>query len=351
VARPGKTFGQVPECRVSDLALWVLFAVVIGVFLTVDLVLVHRRHGPMPFKTAIFWVAIWITLGLGFGLLVWQTRGSVAGGEYLAGYLLEYSLSVDNIFVFAMLFAYFAVPVQNQRQLLFWGVLGAIIFRAIFIVGGIALIHAFEPIVYVFGAILIATGIRMARTVEEKVDPEGNRILRLVRRFVPMIDSYEGDKFFVRRAGRRLATPLFAALVTIELSDIMFAIDSVPAILAITTDPFIVLTSNAFAILGLRSLYFVLANALDRFIYLRVGLGAILVVAGIKMLTSGFIEIPIFVSLAVIAGILLVSLVASLWATRRGTSGQLPDAGQVAQDQAHVGGVKDTADEQVRAAQ
>jgi tellurite resistance protein TerC len=164
VARPGKTFGQVPECRVSDLALWVLFAVVIGVFLTVDLVLVHRRHGPMPFKTAIFWVAIWITLGLGFGLLVWQTRGSVAGGEYLAGYLLEYSLSVDNIFVFAMLFAYFAVPVQNQRQLLFWGVLGAIIFRAIFIVGGIALIHAFEPIVYVFGAILIATGIRMART-------------------------------------------------------------------------------------------------------------------------------------------------------------------------------------------
>jgi tellurite resistance protein TerC len=166
-----------------------------------------------------------------------------------------------------------------------------------------------------------------------------------------MIDSYEGDKFFVRRAGRRLATPLFAALVTIELSDIMFAIDSVPAILAITTDPFIVLTSNAFAILGLRSLYFVLANALDRFIYLRVGLGAILVVAGIKMLTSGFIEIPIFVSLAVIAGILLVSLVASLWATRRGRPGQLPDAGQVAQDQAHVGGVKDTADEQVRAAQ
>ena len=302
----------------SDIALWVLFAVVIGIFLAVDLFLVHRRSGPMPVRTALIWVAVWISLGLGFGFIVWQTRGSVAAGEYLAGYLLEYSLSVDNIFVFAMLFGYFAVPAGNQRQLLFWGVLGAIVFRAIFIVGGIALIHAFEPIVYVFGAILIITGIRMARTVEEEADPEANRILRLVRRFLPMTETYEGDKFFVRRAGKRLATPLFAALITIELSDVMFAIDSVPAILAITTDPFIVLTSNAFAILGLRSLYFVLAGALDRFIYLRIGLGAILVVAGVKMLTSGFIEIPIFVSLGVIAGILAVSLIASLWATRRG---------------------------------
>jgi tellurite resistance protein TerC len=308
----------------TDLALWALFAVVIGVFLAVDLFLVHRRHGPMPVKTALFWVAVWISLGIGFGLIVWQTRGAVAAGEYLAGYLLEYSLSVDNIFVFAMLFGYFAVPVENQRQLLFWGVLGAIVFRAIFIVGGIALIHAFEPIVYVFGAILIITGIRMARTVEEEADPEANRILRLVRRFLPMTENYEGDKFFVRRAGKRLATPLFAALITIELSDIMFAIDSVPAILAITTDPFIVLTSNAFAILGLRSLYFVLANALDRFIYLRIGLGAILVVAGLKMLTSGFIEIPIFVSLGIIAGILAVSLIASLWVTRRGGSHEPP---------------------------
>jgi tellurite resistance protein TerC len=302
---------------VSDIALWALFAVVIGLFLTVDLFLVHRRHGPMPMRTALFWVAVWISLGLGFGLIVWQTRGGVAAGEYLAGYLLEYSLSVDNIFVFAMLFGYFVVPIANQRQLLFWGVLGAIVFRAIFIVGGIALIHAFEPIIYVFGAILIITGIRMARTVEEEADPEANRILRLVRRFLPVTEKYEGDKFFVRRAGRRMATPLFAALVTIELSDIMFAIDSVPAILAITTDPFIVLTSNAFAILGLRSLYFVLAGALDRFIYLRIGLGAILVVAGLKMLTSSFIDIPIYISLGVIAGILVLSLVASLVATRR----------------------------------
>jgi tellurite resistance protein TerC len=304
----------------SDIWLWTIFAVVIGAFLTIDLFLVHRRHGPMPMRTALLWVAIWVSLGLGFDVFVWQTRGGVAAGEYLAGYLLEYSLSVDNIFVFAMLFSYFAVPVNNQRQLLFWGVIGAIVFRALFIIGGIALIHAFEPIVYVFGALLVVTGIRMAMTVEEEADPEANRILRLVRRLVPVTERYEGDKFFVRRAGRRMATPLFAALVTIELSDIMFAIDSVPAILAITTDPFVVLTSNAFAILGLRSLYFVLAGALDRFIYLRYGLGAILVVAGIKMLTSGFIEIPIYVSLGVIAGILAVSLVASLVATRRGGS-------------------------------
>jgi tellurite resistance protein TerC len=306
-----------PEERVPEITLWIIFAVVIGAFLAIDLFLVHRRQGPMPMRTALFWVAVWISLGLGFAVFVWQARGGVAAGEYLAGYLLEYSLSVDNIFVFAMLFSYFAVPVENQRQLLFWGVFGAIVFRAIFIVGGIALIHAFEPIVYVFGAILIITGIRMAMTVEEEADPEANRILRLVRRVLPVTEGYEGDKFFVRRAGRRLATPLFAALVTIELSDIMFAIDSVPAILAITTDPFVVLTSNAFAILGLRSLYFVLAGALDRFIYLRLGLGAILVVAGLKMLTSGFIHVPIWISLGVIAGILAVSLIASLLVTRR----------------------------------
>lgn len=296
---------------------WSIFAIVITAFLAIDLLLVHRRTGPMPMRTALVWVAVWVALGLAFAVYVWQTRGGVAAGEYLAGYLLEYSLSVDNIFVFAMLFGYFAVPVANQRQLLFWGVLGAIVFRAIFIVGGIALIHAFEPIVYVFGALLILTGIKMARSVDEEVDPEANTVLRLVRKWLPVTERYEGDKFFVRRAGKRMATPLFAALVTIELSDIMFAIDSVPAILAVTTDPFVVLTSNAFAILGLRSLYFVLAGMLDRFVYLRLGLGAILVVAGLKMLTAEFIDIPIAISLAVIAGILAVSLIASLIVTRR----------------------------------
>ena len=329
--------------------MWAVFAAVIGTFLAIDLLVVQRSGGRLRMRTALGWVAVWISLGLGFGLFVLQTRGATPAGEYLAGYLIEYSLSVDNIFVFAMLFGYFAVPAEQQRRLLFWGVLGAIAFRAIFIVGGIALIHAFEPIVYVFGALLILTGIRMARSIDEDADPEANAVLRLVRRLMPVAERYEGGAFFVRRNGRRLATPLFAALVTIELSDIMFAIDSVPAILAITTDPFIVLTSNGFAILGLRSLYFVLAGMLDRFAYLRLGLAAILVFAGLKMLLADVIELPIAVSLAAIGLILAASLGASLWTTRR--SRPLPQAAQMGQHEDKVGGVESATDEQVVAAQ
>lgn len=300
----------------TDLLAWGVFALLLAVFLAIDLFLVERRSGPLRLRTALAWVAIWVSLGLGFGLFVWQTRGAEAAGAYLAGYLIEYSLSADNVFVFAMLFAYFAVPAENQRRLLFWGVLGAIVFRAIFILGGIALIEVFDPVIYVFGALLIITGIRMARTVEEGVDPEGNAVLRLIRRWLPLSESYDGAHFFTRRDGRRLATPLFAALVAIELSDIMFAIDSVPAVLAITTDPFLVLTSNGFAILGLRSLYFVLAGMMDRFVYLKLGLGAILVFAGAKMLLSDIFHVSTFVSLGVIAAILVMSLAASLIATR-----------------------------------
>ncbi|MDQ3938307.1 MAG: TerC family protein [Chloroflexota bacterium] len=296
---------------------WLIFGAVLGTFLAIDLFFVQRRHGPMRVRTALVWVAIWVSLGLGFAVFVYLTRGTEAAGAYLAGYLIEYSLSADNVFVFAMLFAYFAVPAENQRLLLFWGVLGAIVFRAIFILGGIVLIHLFEPAIYVFGAILIVTGVRMAMTVEEGVDAEGNAVLRVLRRWLPMSSGYAGRAFFVRRDGRRLATPLLAALVAIELSDIMFAIDSVPAILAITTDPFIVLTSNGFAILGLRSLYFLLAGMLGRFVYLRLGLGAILVFAGAKMLLSDVFPISTFISLGVIALILVVSIGASMIATRR----------------------------------
>jgi tellurite resistance protein TerC len=295
-----------------NLTSWVIFATLIAVCLAIDLFFVQRRHGPLRMRAALVWVAIWVSLGLAFGIYVWQTHGVTAAGEYIAGYLIEYSLSVDNIFVFAMLFAYFAIPAEHQRRLLFWGVLGAIVFRAIFVLGGIALIHAFEPVVFIFGAILILTGVRMARSVDEDADPEANFVLRMVRRFVPVETTYRGGSFLLRRGGRVIATPLFAALITIELSDIVFAIDSVPAILAITTDPFIVLTSNAFAILGLRSLYFVLSGMLDRFAYLRYGLAAILVLAGLKMLASQHIEVPIAVSLAAIGVILLLSLVASL---------------------------------------
>ncbi|HSH21326.1 MAG TPA: TerC family protein [Candidatus Caenarcaniphilales bacterium] len=301
----------------TELWSWGLFAAVLATFLAIDLFMVQRRSGPLTIKSALVWVAIWVSIGLGFAVFVWQTRGTEAAGAYLAGYLIEYSLSADNVFVFAMLFAYFAVPAENQRRLLFWGVLGAIVFRGIFILGGIALIHVFEPVIYVFGVLLILTGIKMARSGEEGMDPEGNAVLRVIRRRLPVSERYDGPRFFTRRNGRLLATPLFAALVAVELSDVMFAVDSVPAILAITTDPFLVLTSNGFAILGLRSLYFVLAGMLDRFVYLKLGLGAILVFAGAKMLLSDMIHLPTFVSLGVIGAILGVSLVTSLIATRR----------------------------------
>ncbi len=301
----------------TDFWPWAVFGLVLGVFLFIDLVMVQRRSGVMRMRAALAWVAVWVSLGLGFAVYVGLTRGGEAAGAYLAGYLIEYSLSADNVFVFAMLFAYFAVPAENQRRLLFWGVLGAIVFRAVFILAGIALIELFSPIIYVFGALLIVTGIKMARSKDEGMDPEANAVLRLIRRRLPVSAQYDGPHFFTRINGRRFATPLFAALVAVELSDIMFAIDSVPAVLAITTDPFIVLTSNGFAILGLRSLYFVLAGMLDRFVYLKLGLGAILVFAGAKMVLSDIIHLPVFLSLGVIAAILLVSLVASLIATRR----------------------------------
>ena len=300
-----------------DYVSWIIFAAIVGGLLFVDLFIFHRDAHAVKMREAGIWVTVWVSLGLAFGGWIFLTRGTTSGAEYLAGYLIEYSLSMDNVFVFAVLFAYFGVPPQYQHRLLFWGVLGAIVFRAIFILGGIFLIHLFEPVIYVFGLILIVTGIRMARTVEEGVDAEGNAVIRVLRRWLPMSPRYEGRAFFVRRDGRRLATPLLAALVAIELSDIMFAIDSVPAILAITTDPFIVLTSNGFAILGLRSLYFLLAGMLGRFVYLRLGLGAILVFAGAKMLLSDVFPISTLVSLAVIALVLVVSIGASMIATRR----------------------------------
>jgi tellurite resistance protein TerC len=301
----------------ADWGPWLVFALVLGTFLAIDLFFVQRRTGVLSIRAASGWVALWVSLGLAFAVYVLYSRGGEAAAAYLAGYLIEYSLSADNVFVFAMLFAYFGVPAEHQRRLLFWGVLGAIFFRAVFILGGILLIHLFEPAIFVFGAILIVTGLRMARAADEGMDPEGNAIIRLARRFLPMTNRYHGRAFITRENGKLLATPMLAALVAIELSDIVFAIDSVPAILAISTDPFVVLTSNGFAILGLRSLYFLLAGMLGRFVYLRFGLAAILVFAGLKMLLSPWIHIDTLISLLVIAGVLIVSIVASLYATRR----------------------------------
>jgi tellurite resistance protein TerC len=299
-----------------DIVSWIIFAVAIFGLLALDLFVFHREAKPVRMREAATWVAVWVTLGLSFGGWIFLTRGSTSGAEYLAGYLIEYSLSMDNVFVFAVLFAYFAVPPAYQHRLLFWGVLGAIVFRAIFILAGTALLASFHFIIYVFGALLLFTAWRMVTAGTDNVDPSANPVLRAMRRVIPVTNEYEGQKFFTRRNGKLWATPLFAALVVVETSDIMFAIDSVPAILAITTDTFIVFTSNAFAIMGLRSLYFLLAGLIDRFEYLKYGLAALLAFAGLKMLLSDVIHIDVWVSLGIIVAILLVSVVISLLATR-----------------------------------
>ena len=299
----------------ADVLPWIALALIVGGMLALDLLVVNRDPKPVPFRKAAAWSVVWISLALGFGLFVAASQGGEAGGEYLAGYLIELSLSVDNVFVFALIFAAFAVPAAYQHRLLFWGILGAIVFRAAFIAAGTAVLEAAHWMIYLLGVLLVVTGIRLARSRGHAVDPEKNPVLRLFRRVVPMTDDYRGAAFVVVEAGRRLATPLLAALVAVETTDIMFALDSIPAVFAITTDPFIVFSSNLFAILGLRSLYFLLAGLLDRFVYLKVGLAALLVFAGAKILTSSILPIPIAVSLGVIALILGTAIAASLIAT------------------------------------
>ncbi len=309
-----------------DIVSWVIFAVVVLGLLSLDLFVFHREAKPVRMREAGTWVAVWVTLGLGFGGWIFLTRGATSGGEYLAGYLIEYSLSMDNVFVFAVLFSYFGVPAAYQHRLLFWGVFGAIVFRAIFILAGTALLERFHIVVYVFGLLLLFTAWRMVTAGAENVDPSKNIFLKLIRRAMPVTHDFDGPKFFTRRNGRLFATPLFAALVVIESSDIMFAIDSVPAILAITTDTFIVFTSNAFAIMGLRSLYFLLAGLIDRFEYLKYGLAALLAFAGVKMLLSDVIHIDIWLSLGVIVGTLVVTAVASLLYSRGRPRRELDEA-------------------------
>ncbi|HSK93260.1 MAG TPA: TerC family protein [Candidatus Angelobacter sp.] len=299
-----------------DYVSWIIFVVAVGGLLSLDLFVFHREAKPVRMREAAAWVTVWVTLGLSFGGWIFLSEGATKGAEYLAGYLIEYSLSMDNVFVFAVLFAYFGVPAQYQHRLLFWGVMGAIVFRAIFIVAGTALLSAFHFIIYIFGALLLFTAWRMVTAGTGHVDPSANPVLRLMRRVIPVTESFEGQRFFVRRNGKLWATPLFAALVVVETSDIMFAIDSVPAILAITQDTFIVFTSNAFAIMGLRSLYFLLAGLIDRFEYLKYGLAALLAFAGMKMLLTDVIHLDVWVSLGIIVTILLVSVVISLLATR-----------------------------------
>lgn len=280
--------------------------------LVIDL-LAHRRAHVVSIREALGWSSIWLSLGLGFGVVVWLSQGGTAGGEYFAAYLVEKSLAVDNVFVFALLFSYFAVPPQYQHRVLFYGVLGALVMRAGFIAAGAVLLERFHWIIYVFGALLLLTGIKMARHREFEVHPDRNPMVRLTRRLVPMTTEYHGQRFWIRQAGRWLATPLLVVLVAVETTDLVFAVDSIPAVFAVTSDPFLVFTSNAFAILGLRALYFLLAGAMHRFTYLRYGLAAILVFVGAKMLLTDLYKIPIWISLSVIIALIGGAIAASWW--------------------------------------
>ncbi|HEY4668394.1 MAG TPA: TerC family protein [Tepidiformaceae bacterium] len=293
---------------------WVAFIALVAALLAVDLLVVHREAHVVAVREAAIWSTIWVALGLSFGAFVWVWLGQDRAGEYLAGYLVEKSLSVDNVFVFSMIFTYFAVPPQFQHRVLFWGVFGALVMRAVFIIAGAALLSAFHIVLYVFGILLVFTGLKMLGHQEMELDPQQNRALRVLRRFIPISNEYHGQRMFVSQAAGRVATPLFAVLFLIEVTDVVFAIDSIPAVLAITREPFIVFTSNAFAILGLRALYFLLADLAGRFVHLKKGLAAILLLVGAKMLLTDIYHVPIWLSLAGIASILAVSIAASLLA-------------------------------------
>ncbi|KPK99298.1 MAG: hypothetical protein AMJ91_08295, partial [candidate division Zixibacteria bacterium SM23_73_3] len=282
-----------------------------------DLGVFHRKAHVIKIKEALAWSAFWITLALLFNLGIYFWRGPETALEFLTGYLIEKSLSLDNLFVFLLIFSYFRVPSLYQHKVLFWGIIGALIMRAVFIFTGIALVQKFHWVIYIFGAFLILSGIKMGLQKGKEIHPERNPVLRLFRRFMPVTDGYEDSKFFIKRAGRYLATPLFIVLLVVETTDVIFAVDSIPAILAITLDPFIVYTSNVFAILGLRALYFALAGLMRLFHYLHYGLSAILVFVGVKMLLVDVYKIPVAIALGVVASILLISVIASIIRPRK----------------------------------
>jgi tellurite resistance protein TerC len=296
---------------------WIALIAAVPVLTAVDLLVFARGRHEISAKVAALWTLAWVTLGLSFALVLGATQGSRAAGEYVAGYLVEWSLSIDNLFVFAVIFGYFAVPKDLQPRVLMYGVLGALVFRGIFIAIGAAALGAAHWVIYVFGAFLIFTSYRLATSSDENVDPSRNKLLLLVRRFVPSTNDYRGTRTFVRERGRWLATPIFAVLLVVASTDVVFAIDSIPAIFAITDEAFIVLAANIFAVMGLRAAYFMIVGALDRFEYLHYGLAAVLAVVGLKMLTSEFYDPPVWMTLGVVVVILGIAILASLWATRK----------------------------------
>ncbi len=324
--------------------LWGIFAAVVVVMLALDLGVFHRKSHIVGFREAATWSAVWATLSMLFCGFVWKTQGSVAGMEFLSGYLIEMSLSVDNIFVFIVIFSALGIPALHQHRVLFWGILTAVVLRGLMIWLGVAMITRFHWLMYVFGAFLIVTGAKLFWSWYKNEDeqPDNSMIVRFVQRVLPSTPKLHGKHFFVRENAKWLATPLFTALVLVELSDVVFALDSIPAIFAITTDPFIIFTSNIFAILGLRSMFFMVAGMLDRFHFLKVGLSAVLVFVGIKMVIVDVLKITPAASLAVIAGLLGASVIASLVRPR---SLNLPPAMQDVQAAQDVQDAQDAQDE------
>jgi tellurite resistance protein TerC len=298
---------------------WLWFAFLAGVvaMLLVDLLVLHKEAHDVTIREAAITSIVWIAIGLSFSLVLWAVldNGSTAAVRYLTGYVIEKSLSVDNVFVWAVIFGYFSVPGKYQHRVLFWGIFGALVMRAIFILVGAQLLESFDWMLFVFGGFLVFTAVRVATHDDDEIHPENNPVLKLVRRFVPVTAEYDGQRLFTKHNARRMATPLFVVLVLIEATDVVFAVDSVPAILAVSTDRFIVFSSNALAILGLRALYFLLEGVRDRLVYLNTGLGVILAYVGVKMIVSHWYHIDSLISLAVIAVVLTITVVTSMRAT------------------------------------
>ena len=296
----------------TDLIFWIGFNVFVLLMLAVDLGIFNRKAHMVSVKEAIIWTAVWITLAMCFNALIYYWQGHAKALEFFTGYVIEKSLSVDNIFVFVLIFSYFKTPSVHQHKILFWGIIGALIMRAAFIFAGVAIIEKFHWTIYIFGVLLIFTGYKMLVQKDKTIDPEKNLVIKLFQKIVPFTNELHGGKFFVKQDGKRFATPLFLALIVVETTDLIFAVDSIPAILAITQDEFIVYTSNVFAILGLRSLYFALAGMMDKFRFLSKGLSLILMFVGVKMLIVDFYKLPMLIALLVIVVILIISVTASL---------------------------------------
>jgi tellurite resistance protein TerC len=304
--------------------LWVGFTLFVLVILSIDLGVFHRKAHAVSIREAGSWYVVWVSLAVIFNIGIFIWLGAEKGTEFLSGYVIELSLSIDNVFVWLIILSYFAVPAQYQHRVLFLGIVGAVVLRGLFIATGITLLNQFDWVIYVFGAFLVFTGVKLALRKDEEVHPERNPFLRLVRRILPVTSDYHGQRFFIRQGGKWMVTPLFMVLLVVEATDVVFAVDSVPAILAITRDPFIVWTSNVFAILGLRALFFLVAGVLRYFRYLNIGLALVLCFVGFKMLVNDFYHVPTIISLGAVVGILAATALASFVATRREAKNQEP---------------------------